>query len=99
MGEAKRRSQFRAAVMEPRGIWWFFSFIDEKKEGRPFVGGCCVRGLTAQDALVRSHLVNANPRVEAQPTPFPTGVEPPEEFRDRLLSPEECAKLRDLLNQ
>jgi hypothetical protein len=77
--------------------WWFMSFVEE--ETSRFHGACIVQGITAHKALERSHELSVNPGGEAQPQPFPAGLKPPPEYRDKLLTLAECNALRDMLTQ
>lgn len=84
-----------AARIPARGIWWWFSFVNpDLPEGQQFLGGAAVQGLTATDALARSHILEINPGGEAAFDPFPNGLVPPEEYRERLLNQAECQTLQ-----
>lgn len=80
-----------AASIPPRGPWWWFSFVDS--DTGEFLGGCLVRGITAKEALLRSHLLKINPGGEAAFQPVPADMPPPEVYCDRLLTRAECEAL------
>lgn len=71
--------------------WWWLSFCDPKRpEGAQLLGVTIVEGKTFLGAVMRAHALGCNPggEVEGRQIPFAVLLKL-DNYRDRLLSPEE----------
>lgn len=69
--------------------WVFLSFADETK----FLGGVIVEALGVTHAIAQTKAGGYNPGGSVACFDIPEGALPPDEYRNRLLTREECKTL------
>lgn len=76
--------------------WWWLSFCDPARaQGDQFLGACIVEGRTIPDAVRQAWRVGSNPGGEVMATAVDAASLSRwgDEWRNRLLTREDCAKL------
>jgi hypothetical protein len=73
--------------------FFWLSFCDpHKPEGSQFLGASIVEAPNFLCASTAAHLIGCNPGGELLGTEFPERLVPPIEWRNRLLTREQCAE-------
>jgi hypothetical protein len=96
--DEERGRRIRARVAEERETaplsWVYLSFADgTRPEGTQFLGAVIVRAHGTGDAISQAWKRGINPGGEVKSAIAPPEFEPPEAFRDRLLSRDDIAEM------
>lgn len=74
--------------------WWWLSFCDARlPKGLQFLGVALVEVASMDQVVPEAWRLGINPGGEVQFLQLPSGVEPPPEFRNRLLTKAEAERL------
>ena len=81
-------------------FWWWLSFGRSPEQGGPeFLGVAIVRGFDMVSAALAAHAHGCNPGGDVRGTAILPRLEVPEEFRNRLLTNEECDQIEAIFDE